>query len=70
MHTKITIEVDGRPYEIHHDFVTGREIKEIGHRDEGAVYSLAGDHRRQIPDHEAVHVHDGERFVIEHGARE
>lgn len=66
MHTKITIDVDGRSHEVHEQSTTGRQIKELAHRDDGSVYRLEGELHHHIPDHEVVHVHGGERFVIVH----
>ncbi len=70
MHTRFTIDVDGRPHEIHDHSVTGHRIKELAHRHEGSVLRLDGDDRHHVRDDETVHVHDGERFVIEHAHHE
>jgi len=63
-HVTIIINVDGTDYPVHHRERTGAQIKHLAHRPPGnTLYRLEGTQRIKILDDEAVHLHEGERFI-------
>jgi hypothetical protein len=59
------IEINGHHHEVHHHSLTGAGIKALGHHEHGDLFRLEGDQRRPVSNEETIHLHDGERFLIE-----
>jgi hypothetical protein len=69
MHTIITIEINGHRHELHHNRLTGEQIRKLGHHEDGNLYLRGhGGKRTFIANDELVELHNGECFeiVIEH----
>jgi hypothetical protein len=65
MHTTIQIEINGHPHDVHHESRTGAEIKALVDEESGILFRIDGEERHRIENHEVVHLHEHERFVIE-----
>lgn len=65
----IAIEINGHRRGVHHQRLTGEQIRKLGHHEDGVLYLLEHNGTRKfIPDDDTLELRDGERFeiVVEH----
>lgn len=62
MATKVLI-INGHTHEVHHDALTGAQIKALGHHDHAHLFRIDGEMHVIVQDDELVHLEVQERFI-------